>query len=96
MKDVYHVVRRALLTEKSSQLQVHNRYVFEVDRRAAKPEIKRAIEEIFKVTVKDVRTMTVRGKLKRLGRFEGMRPSWKKAVVTLAEGDTIDIVVQNG
>lgn len=96
MKDMYHIVRRALLTEKSTALQASNKYVFEVDRRAAKPEIKRAIEEIFKVTVTDVRTMNMRGKLKRLGRYEGMRPSWKKAVVTLAEGDTIDAVVHNG
>jgi large subunit ribosomal protein L23 len=96
MKDVYRVVRRALLTEKTTALQARNKYVFEVDRRAAKPEIKRAIEEIFKVTVVDVRTMNVRGKLKRLGRFEGLRPAWKKAVVTLAPGDTIDAVVNNG
>jgi large subunit ribosomal protein L23 len=96
MKDVYHIVRRALLTEKSTQLQAMNKYVFEVDRRAGKPEIKRAIEEIFKVTVEDVRTMNVRGKLKRLGRYEGKRPSWKKAVVTLQAGDTIDAVVHNG
>jgi large subunit ribosomal protein L23 len=94
MKNAYHVVRRALLTEKSTALRGHNRYVFEVDRRADKPEIKRAIETVFKVTVEDVRTMNVRGKVKRLGRFSGKRPDWKKAVVTLAAGQSIDIVNQ--
>lgn len=92
MKDVRHVVRRALLTEKSTQMRADNRYVFEVDRRAGKPEIKAAIEELFKVTVVDVRTANVRGKIKRLGRYAGKRPDWKKAIVTLAEGSTIDLL----
>ena len=94
MKDVYRVVRRALLTEKTAELQAENKFVFEVDRRAAKPEIRKAVEEIFKVTVTDVKTMNVRGKVKRLGRHEGKRPDWKKAIVTLAEGDSIDVVTQ--
>ncbi len=94
MKNAYHIVRRALLTEKSTALRGLNRYVFEVDRRADKPEIKRAIEQVFKVTVEDVRTMNVRGKVKRLGRYSGKRPDWKKAVVTLAAGQSIDIVNQ--
>ena len=94
MKSIYRVVRRALLTEKSSKLRTQNKYIFEVDRRADKPEIKRAIEQVFKVTVEDVRTMNVRGKVKRLGRFSGKRPDWKKAVVTLAAGQSIDIVNQ--
>jgi large subunit ribosomal protein L23 len=94
MKNAYHIVRRALLTEKSTALRGRNKYVFEVDRRADKPEIKRAIEQVFKVTVEDVRTMNVRGKVKRLGRFSGKRPDWKKAVVTLAAGESIDIVNQ--
>jgi len=80
MKDVYRVVRRALLTEKTAELQAENKFVFEVDRRAGKPEIRQAVEEIFKV--------------KRLGRHEGKRPDWKKAIVTLAEGDSIDVVTQ--
>jgi large subunit ribosomal protein L23 len=94
MKDVYHVVRRALLTERTAELQAENKFVFEVDRRAGKPEIKHAVEEIFKVSVLNVRTMNVRGKVKRLGRFEGKRPDWKKAIVKLVEGDTIDAVNQ--
>lgn len=94
MKNAYHVIRRALLTEKSNALRGRNIYVFEVDRRADKPEIKRAIESVFKVTVEDVRTLNVRGKVKRLGRFSGKRADWKKAMVTLAEGQSIDIVTQ--
>ncbi len=94
MKDVYRVVRRALLTEKTAELQAENKFVFEVDRRAGKPEIRQAVEEIFKVKVTDVKTMNVRGKVKRLGRHEGKRPDWKKAIVTLAEGDSIDVVTQ--
>ena len=92
MKDQHQIVRRALQTEKSSQLQAENKYVFEVDRRAGKPEIKKAVEFLFKVKVTSVRTMTVRGKVKRMGRFSGKRPDWKKAVVTLAEGSSIDLV----
>ncbi|MBN2169739.1 MAG: 50S ribosomal protein L23 [Candidatus Krumholzibacteriota bacterium] len=92
MKDVHYIVRRALLTEKSTLLRAHNKYVFEVDRRAGKPEIKAAIEELFKVTVVDVRTATVQGKVKRLGRYAGKRPDWKKAIVTLAKGSSIDLL----
>ena len=54
-------------------------------------EIKSAVEEIFDVRVNSVRTMRMKGKVKRLGRFEGKRPDWKKAIVTLADGDTIDL-----
>ena len=94
MKNRYQVVRRAIVTEKSTELRNRNLYVFEVDRRAGKPVIKLAIEEIFKVTVTDVRTMRMTGKVKRLGRFAGKRPDWKKAIVTLAEGDSIDLIGQ--
>jgi len=94
MKSIYRVVRRALLTEKSSQLRTQNKYLFEVDRRAGKSEIKQAVEELFKVEVVEVRTMNVSGKLKRLGRFAGKRPDWKKAIVTLAEGSSIDLLSQ--
>jgi large subunit ribosomal protein L23 len=66
-----------------------NCYVFEVDRNANKIEIRRSIEELFNVKVKDVATMNVRGKMKRLGRFVGKRPNWKKAIVTLAKDQSI-------
>ncbi len=92
MSDLHQIVRRILQTERTSALMAENKYVFEVDRRADKPQIKRAVEAMFKVTVADVRTMNVRGKIKTMGRFSGKRPDWKKAVVTLAEGNTIDIV----
>jgi len=92
MKSVYQVIRRAVVTEKSSALRERNKYVFEVDKRAGKPEIKSAVETLFEVKVLDVRTMNVHGKVKRLGRFEGKRPDWKKAIITLAEGDTIDLI----
>ena len=92
MKDQHQIIRRALQTEKSSLMMAENKYVFEVDRRAGKSEIKKAVETLFKVEVAEVRTMTVRGKIKRMGRFSGKRPDWKKAIVTLVEGNSIDLV----
>jgi len=92
VKDQHQIIRRALQTEKSSLMMAENKYVFEVERRAGKPEIKKAVEALFKVEVAEVRTMTVRGKVKRMGRFSGKRPDWKKAVVTLVEGNSIDLV----
>ena len=84
------VVRKPLLTEKVAALQdAHNQYAFVVDERANKIEIKRAIEQKYSVTVLVVNTMNVRGKTKRMGRFEGRRADWKKAIVTLKEGDKI-------
>jgi large subunit ribosomal protein L23 len=62
-----------------------------VAKTANKIEIKQAIEQLFRVTVLDVRTLRVRGKTKRLGRFQGRRPDWKKAVATLKEGETIEL-----
>ena len=64
--------------------------VFEVARDANKIEIRQAVEKLFKVTVTDVRTLVVRGKVKRVGRFTGQRPRWKKAFVTLKPGDNIE------
>ena len=86
------VVRKPLLTEKVAALQdAHNQYAFVVDGKANKIEIKRAIELKYNVTVLDVNTMNVRGKTKRMGRFEGKRADWKKAVVTLKAGDKIEL-----
>ena len=86
------VIKRPLiLTEKGSSLrEAENQYLFEVDPRANKVEIKQAVESLFKVNVKRVRTMIVRGRIKRLGRSYHKTRNWKKAVVTLAEGDQID------
>ena len=90
--DMYHIIRRALITEKSTiAKEESNKYIFEVDRRANKIEVAKAVEKIFKVKVLDVHVMNVAGKKKRVGRILGEKPSWKKAVVTLAPGSRIEI-----
>jgi large subunit ribosomal protein L23 len=90
MKNVYDVIKRPIITEKSTiQKEIGNQVSFEVDRRANKIEIKQAVERLFKVNVIRVNTITVKGKVKRLGRFVGKRPDWKKAIVTLKEGETL-------
>src|SRR6185503_9673424 len=81
MKDPRLVVKKALITEKGTVLrELRNQYVFEVARDANRIEILRAVEVIFSVKVRDVRTMQMRGKVKRQGRFVGKKPDWKKAV----------------
>jgi large subunit ribosomal protein L23 len=91
MKDLTQVVVRPVVTEKSTDLGEHDKYVFEVASDANKHEIKQAVEKFFGVKVREVRTMNVRGKPKRLGRFMGRRRDWKKAVVTVQSGDKIDL-----
>jgi large subunit ribosomal protein L23 len=92
MRNVNEVIVRPLVTEKSTeQLEREGAYSFVVARDANKIEIARAIETLFNVKVRDVRTMQYRGKEKRLGRFVGRRAAWKKAVVRLREGDSIEI-----
>jgi large subunit ribosomal protein L23 len=91
MKDTQRVIRRPMVTEKSTRQKEESRqYVFEVHRDANKIEIQSAVERLFKVKVLQVRTSNVLGKVKRLGRKYGKRPDWKKAIVTLKEGDRID------
>ena len=91
MKDAQKIIRRPMITEKSTRQKEEGRqYVFEVDRDANKIEIQTAVERLFKVKVLQVRTCNVLGKMKRLGRRYGKRADWKKAVVTLKEGDRID------
>jgi large subunit ribosomal protein L23 len=91
MKDTQRVIRRPMVTEKSTRQKEESRqYVFEVHRDANKIEIQSAVERLFKVKVLQVRTSNVLGKVKRLGRRYGKRPDWKKAIVTLKEGDRID------
>ena len=93
MRDPRQVIVRPLMTEKSMRLkEERNAVTFRVVPGASKVEIRQAVETIFNVKVREVRTATVRGKLKRMGRFEGRRPSWKKAVVTLAPGHKIELV----
>lgn len=94
--DIRMVLRRPVVTEKTTRLREEsNRYVFEVDVHANKQQIKKAVETMFEVRVKDVRTAVYRGKrsvvMNRAGRFEGFKPNWKKAYVTLKTGDSIDL-----
>ena len=92
MKDPRRIIKVPLVSEKGTGMRINeNKYVFKVDKKANKLEIKRAIEELFKVKVEDVSTMIMYGKPKRLGRFEGRRPDWKKAVVRLKKGETIEL-----
>jgi large subunit ribosomal protein L23 len=91
MRTLYEVIKRPVISEKSSALaEVGNRYAFEVAVMANKQEIKDAVQSLFSVKVEKVRTMIVHGKLKRVGRFEKKQSNWKKALVTLAEGQKID------
>jgi large subunit ribosomal protein L23 len=91
MKEAQKIIRRPLITEKSTrQKEENHQYVFEVHRDANKIEIQLAVERLFKVKVLQVRTSNVLGKEKRLGRRYGKRPDWKKATVTLKEGDRIE------
>jgi large subunit ribosomal protein L23 len=85
---IQEVIRRPLITEKSTQLRdERNVIAFEVDRRANKIDVKRAVEAQFKVKVAEVRIALVHGKVRRQGRFVGQRPDWKKAYVRLREGE---------
>ena len=91
MRTLFEVIRRPIISEKSTALmEVANRYAFEVAVKANKQEIKDAVQRLFKVKVLNVRTMVMHGKMKRVGRFETKRANWKKALVTLAEGQKID------
>ena len=91
MKRVDNIILRPLLTEKASMLQeAQNTYAFEVDKRCSKIEIKQAVQALFGVQVTKVCTQVVRGKNKRFGRYYGKRSNWKKAFVTVAEGDALD------
>ncbi len=94
-RDIRFIIQRPMLTEKGAEMkELKNRYVFRVDRSANKREIKEAVEKLFNVKVKDVRTAVYAGKntvvMNRAGRFAGLRSSWKKAYVTLLEGETIE------
>ncbi len=89
--ELYNIIKRPLVTEKSTMAREGNKYTFEVDRRANKVEIGAAIEKLFKVKVLDVRTVTVAGKKKRVGRVLGQKSDWKKAIVTVAAGSSIEI-----
>jgi len=92
MKDLSKVIVRPMITEHGTEMRdKYNQYHFRVNPDANKLEIKQAVEHFFGVSVTQVRTMNYRGKIKRMGRFQGKRADWKKAVVTLAAGDSIDL-----
>lgn len=87
----YQVLKRPVVTEKSTlQRENENKYIFAVDKKANKQEIKRAVEELFKVKVERVNVAIFPGKKRRLGVYEGYRPDWKKAFVTLKKGERIE------
>ncbi len=90
MMHLYEVLRRPLITEKSTVLQAQNKYAFEIADGANKLQIKQAVEKAFKVTVTGVNVITMRGKKKRMGRREVISLPWKKAIVTLKPGDKIE------
>jgi large subunit ribosomal protein L23 len=87
----YEIIKRPVITEKTSlQKEANGQVTFEVDRRANRVEIRRAVERLFKVRVAAVRTAQVKGKVKQRGRIIGKRRDWKKAIVTLMPGERID------
>jgi large subunit ribosomal protein L23 len=85
------LIRRPLVTEKATRLLEENKYTFEVDSKATKPEIKAAIENLFEVKVVRVNTIKPPQKQRRVGRFTGHKPHYKRAIVTLAPGDSITL-----
>ena len=88
---LYEILRRPLITEKSTALQAQGKYAFEVAREANKPQIKQAVEKAFKVEVTAVNVMTIPGKRRRLGRRQLPARPWKRAIVTLKLGDKIEL-----
>ncbi len=90
MADARDIIIRPIVSEKSFEMIEQNRYTFEVAKTASKPQIASAITEIFGVTVTDVNTMNVSGKPRRLRTRKGLTRSWKKAIVTLKEGNSIE------
>ncbi len=90
-RTAYDILRRPRITEKATLIREgSNTVVFEVDRAATKAEIRQAVEKVFSVTVEGVRTAIVRGKSARVGKSVGRKSNWKKAYVTLKDGDTIE------
>jgi large subunit ribosomal protein L23 len=90
-RDLPDIIRKPLITEKATLNLENNQYTFEVAPKATKPEIKAAVEALFDVKVTGISTMNPPRKKKRLGRFTGYKPTYKRAVVTLAEGDSIPL-----
>ena len=91
MKNAYEVIKRPLITEKTTTLIEERKYTFEVMAGANRIEVKQAIEKAFDVKVVDVNIINVRRKERRVGKYEGLRPAVRKAIVTLAEGQKLDV-----
>ena len=91
MKPNYEILVRPLITEKSMKLVDEGKYTFEVKQGANKVEVKKAVEELFKVEVTAVNMMNTQRKSRRVGKYEGLRPAVQKAIVTLAEGQKLDV-----
>ncbi|MTI84014.1 MAG: 50S ribosomal protein L23 [Firmicutes bacterium] len=89
--NAWDIIKKPVITEKSMQMLEENKYTFIVDMRANKPEIRKAVEELFKVKVSKVRTMRVKGKPKRFRASVGRTPDRKKAIITLEEGQKIEL-----
>lgn len=85
------IVKKPLVSEKSYNMAARQQYSFEVDKKANKTQVAKAIQNIFNVHVESVNTLIVKPKPKRVGRFQGKTKKWKKAIVTLREGDRIEI-----
>lgn len=93
MKNIYSVLRKPLFTEKGSSLkEVHNKILVEVAKGANKLDIKKAVEDIFKVKVEKIATINTQGKWKRYGKFIGKKPSRKKAIITLKTGEKLEFI----
>ncbi|MBD1840640.1 50S ribosomal protein L23 [Coleofasciculus sp. FACHB-64] len=90
-RELADLVYRPIVTEKATLLMEQNKYVFEVVPKATKPEIKAAIEDLFKVKVVSVNTLRLPRKKRRVGKFAGFKPQYKRAIVTLASGETITL-----
>ena len=88
---IYEVLRRPIVTEKNTELMAQNKYTFEVAQNANKHQIKEAVEKAFKVKVVQVNVITVPGKSRGYGRLRGKTSPWKKAMVTLEQGNKIEI-----
>ncbi len=91
MKNAYEVIKRPLITEKSTKLVEERKYTFEVMAGANKIEVKNAIEALYPVKVMAVNIINVRKKPRKVGKYEGLRPAVRKAIVTLAEGQKLDV-----
>jgi large subunit ribosomal protein L23 len=89
--DNFQIIRRPIVTERSTDLKEKRKLIFQVDIRANKREVKRAVEALFNTKVDKVNTVRVKGKPKRMGAHAGRRSNWKKAVVTIQEGQKLDL-----